>query len=317
MRILFCGDTFASARTLLRERLPAGADDDICLWTDPGVPVGHDSVDVLIPMMFRIDANVMDASRPRLIQQWGSGLEGVDLEAARARGIHVAGVPASGGNAESVAEHALLLMLALLRQLDLAQANVRAGVLGAPLGRMLAGCTVCLCGLGATALALARRLRALDARVLGLTRDPRAAKVAAFHLDGCYPTSDAGAALAQTEILVVCTRLCDETRGLVDARMLAALPRGSYLVNAARGALVDYRALYDALSSGHLAGAGLDVYWQEPIVPSDPLLALPNVIATPHVAGVTEQSFGEIADAVAANIELIRRGDRPLNVANR
>ena len=317
MRILFCGDTFASARALLRARLPADADDEICLWTDPRLPIGHDQVDVLIPMMFRIDANVMDACRPRLIQQWGSGLEGVDLEAARARGIAVAGVPASGSNAESVAEHALLLMLALLRQLPVAESNVRAGVLGEPLGRMLSGCTVCLCGLGATARALARRLRALDARVLGLTRDPRAAKVAAFELDGCYATNDPAGALAQTEILVVCTRLCDATRGLVDARMLTALPRGSYLVNAARGALVDYGALYTALSSGHLAGAGLDVYWQEPIMPSDPLLALPNVIATPHVAGVTQQSYGEIADAVVANIELIRRGDAPLNVVHR
>src|SRR5262249_31787976 len=144
--------------------------------------------DVLIPMMFRIDGTAMDAIRPRLIQQWGSGLEGVDLEAARERGIPVASVPAPGSNADSVAEHAVLLILALLRQLPHAQANVQAGVVGAPLGRMLRGSTICLWGLGATALSLARRLRAWDVRLIGITRDPTATKVTAFSLDACYPS---------------------------------------------------------------------------------------------------------------------------------
>ena len=108
-------------------------------------------------------------------------------------------------------------------------------------------------------------------------------------------------------------RLNHETRGLVDHNVLATLREGAYLVNTARGALVDYRALHTALSNGRLAGAGLDVFWEEPIPTDDPLLALPNVIATPHVAGVTEQSYGEIADAVIANVERLRRGEPLLN----
>ncbi len=98
--------------------------------------------------MFQITGAVMDATRCRLIQQWGSGLEGVDLAAARARGIWVANVPAPGSNADSVAEHTMLLILALLRRLPEAVANVRRGVLGTPPGLMLAGRTVCLYGLG-------------------------------------------------------------------------------------------------------------------------------------------------------------------------
>jgi phosphoglycerate dehydrogenase-like enzyme len=105
------------------------------------------------------------------------------------------------------------------------------------------------------------------------------------------------------------------TRGIIDASVLSALPAGACLVNAARGSLVDYSSLYASLASGHLAGAGLDVYHEEPIAPDDPILKLPNVIATPHIAGVTDRSYGEIADAVASNVERLRRGDALLNRA--
>ena len=291
---------------MIAERLPA---DELDVWRDRNVIPQGNGIDVLVPMMFKIDAPVMDALRPRLIQQVGSGLEGVDLAAARQRQIPVAALPASGSNAESVAEHVLMLMLALLRELPLAQSNVRAQVLGAPQGRMLAGRTVCLWGLGATALSLARRLRALGVTVLGITRDPSASKVAEYGLDGCYSTADRAACLARSDFLIPCVRLNDATRGLIDAAALAALPKGAYFVNAARGPLVDYRALYDALASRRLAGAGLDVFWTEPIAADDPILALPNVIATPHIAGVTDRSYGEIVEAFTANIERFRRGE--------
>ena len=305
MRILFCGDTFPAASQHLKQKL--GRDDEIAICPGDGIREARDRVDVVVPLMCPIDAALMDAGRFRLIQQWGAGLEGVDLAAAAERGIAVANVPATGGNADSVAEHVILLTISLLRNLPEAQASVRAGRLGAPMGRMLAGRTVCLYGLGAIAKALARRLRAFDVRLIGVTRDPQAAKVAEFGLDACFAASERDACLAQTDILVLCARLSQETRGIIDARALEALRPGAYLVNAARGALADYGALYAALASGHLAGAGLDVYWKEPIAPGDPLLALPNVIATPHVAGVTDRSYAEIADAVAANIERFRR----------
>ncbi len=185
----------------------------------------------------------MDASQCRLIHQWGSGLEGVDLAAARERGIWVANVPASGSNADSVAEHCLLLILALLRRLPEALANARSGVLGTPVGLILAGRTVCLYGLGATALSLARRLQPFGVRLLGITRDPEASKVAAFALDRCYASDQRDECLSQTDVLVLCSRLCAETRGMIDARALAALRPGSILVNAARGALIDYRGV--------------------------------------------------------------------------
>jgi len=314
MRILFCGDTFPAARSYLARRLEP-ANDELVVCKEDRIADALDGVNVVIPLMCRIDSSLMDAGSFQLIQQWGAGIEGVDLRAAQQRGIRVANVPATGSNADSVAEHAILLTIALLRNFPAALANVKAGRLGAPLGHMLASRTVCLYGLGATAAAIARRLRAFNVRLIGITRDPSDPKVAEFNLDACYSSNDRNAALAHTDVLILCSRLSDETRGIIDEEALQALRPGAYLVNAARGALIDYGALCSALTSGHLAGAGLDVFWKEPIAPGDPLLGLPNVIATPHVAGVTDRSYEEIADAVAANIERLRRGETPLNCA--
>jgi len=312
MRILFCGDTFPAARIHLKQRLP---DDEVLVAEEAVLSEAVRGADAIIPLMCRIDAALMGAGGFRLIQQWGAGLEGVDLAAAHQRGIHVANVPAAGSNADSVAEHAILLAIALLRDLPSAQANIRSGRLGWPIGNMLASRTVCLYGLGAIGRALAKRLRAFNVRLLGITRDPSAAKVAEFELDAYYSTQDRDTCLAQTDVLILCSKLSEETRGIIDESALRALRPGAYLVNAARGALVDYNALYAALTSGRLAGAGLDVYWKEPIAPNDPLLALPNVIATPHVAGVTDRSYAEIADSVVANLERFRRGEPLLNQA--
>lgn len=312
MRILFCGDCFPSARALLRDRLVS---DDLLVCNGIGLRAALAIADVVIPMMTILDAELIEAGSFRLVQQWGSGLEGVDLDAARRRSVWVANVPASGSNADSVAEHVLMLIFALLRQLPKAQANVRDGVLGAPLGRMLAGRTVCLYGLGATALALARRLRVFGVRLIGITRERVLEKRQEFELDECFSGRERSKALAESDIVVLCVRLGPQTKGLIDAGALEAMPRGALLVNAARGGLIDYRALDNALARGHLGGVGLDVFWTEPIAPDDPLLKFPNVITTPHVAGVTDRSYSEIADAVARNIERLRSGEPPLNRA--
>lgn len=315
MRILFCGSTFPDAPEFLRKRLSGEAHDEILTWSRGELRPLLEEVDVVIPKMQRIDSELMQSGTLRLIQQWGAGLEGIDLDAARARNIWVSNVPASGSNAESVAEHAILLMLSLLRNLPAAQANVRSGILGAPLGKMLQGRTVCLYGLGAIALALAKRLPAFGVRLLGITRDPAAPKVAEFGLERCFAVGEREEAFKQTDILILCVRYSEELRDTIGERELACLPRGAHVINVARGGLLNYRALYFALQTGQIAGAGLDVFWREPIAADDPLLKLPNVIATPHIAAVTCCSFGEIADAVATNIERLRRGEPPLNRA--
>jgi phosphoglycerate dehydrogenase-like enzyme len=315
VRILFCGNTFPDAPDYLREHLDPGAKDEIIVCPDADIVPHLAGVDVVVPKMQRVGAEAIQAGTFRLVQQWGAGLEGVDVEAARRKGVFVANVPAAGGNAESVAEHAMLLTLALLRDLPKAQAHVRAGVLGAPLGKMLAGRTVCLYGLGAIALPLAKRLRAFDANLIGISRQVTAEKIARFHLSQCFSGDEWEKAFALTDVLVLCMRYSEQMRGMIGARELGALRPGAYLINVARGGVVDGEGLYRHLQSGHLAGAGLDVFWQEPLPVDDPILRLPNVIATPHVGGVTEGSFDRIAEVVAENIDRLRRRELVLHRA--
>jgi len=312
MRVLFCAETFPEARKRLVKQ-PSAADYDIVACQRSELASAIRDADVAIPLMSRIDAAMIHSGRLRLIQQWGAGLEGVDLEAARAKGVRVANVPASGNNADSVAELVVMLILALLRDLPKCQASVREGLLGIPIGTMLAGRTVSLYGLGSIARAAASRLRAFNVRLIGITREPRSEKIAEFGLDAIYSIAERDTALAQTDILVVCSKMTPEMRGTIDESVFRAMPPGGFLVNAARGGLIHREAFLAALRGGRLAGAGLDVYWDEPISPDDPLLAFPNVIATPHVAGVTDRSYDEIAMAVAKNLELLRQGQEPLN----
>src|SRR5579871_1703665 len=143
MRVLFCGETFPEARHRLLKQ-PCASNYEIAACHRTELAAAIKNADVAIPLMSRVDAEMIHSGRLRLIQQWGAGLEGVDLEAARCKGVRVANVPASGNNADSVAEHIVMLILALLRKLPECGVNIRNGLLGIPMGAMLAGRTVCL-----------------------------------------------------------------------------------------------------------------------------------------------------------------------------
>ena len=293
---------FPDAPVMLKELLP---EDEIL--------IGHETaeapVDVIVPLMSRIDGPMMDRLQPRLIQQFGVGLEGVDVEAARRRGIEVANVSAADtGNADGVGEIAVLHLLALARRLSEAGEAVAAGRLGEPLGTPLSEARVVVLGLGAVGRAVVTRLTGFGADITGVgSRDEvdLPAETRALALDAYVPTSRLVPALDGADALIVCCTLNEHTRGLVAQRELAALRRGGYLVNVARGPVVSYDALLAALRSGQIGGAGLDVYWDEPIDPADPLLA-ENVSVTPHVGGVTTGSYRRIAAQVVAGIERAR-----------
>jgi phosphoglycerate dehydrogenase-like enzyme len=224
----------------------------------------------------------------------------------------VANVPAAGtGNADGVGEIAVLHLLALARRYHAGREAVRDGRLGEPLGSALAGSRIVILGLGDVGRAVAARLAGFGAELVGVgTRSGAEAAALADELGlaAYLPVDRLTEALSGARALIVCCVLSDGTRGLVGAEALAALADGAHLVNVARGAVVDYGALLDALRGGALAGAGLDVYWEEPIDPADPLLS-ENVTLTPHIGGVTDVSYGRMATHVVANLERLRRGE--------
>lgn len=301
MRIGLVGGGFAAVRGALEKALADAGMADVEI-----VDVANDApvpADVLCPQGGTVDGPLMDATGVRLVQQFGVGLSGVDMDAAAQRGIPVDNVSgAESGNAVAVAEIALLHLLALLRRFEQARANVARELVGAPGGVTLAGRTVGVLGVGDIGVEVIGRLRAFGAVPVGIGRRPRTGSPrAAALLDDAHHTTDLVGAARRCDDLVVCCPLTDATRGIVGAEVLAALGPGGYVVNVARGGVVDKAALLDALRAGRLAGAGLDVTWQEPIDPDDPLLR-EHVAVTPHVGGVTETSYAGIAAGVVAGV---------------
>lgn len=315
MRILFCGDGFTESRRRLIPLVP-GHDVVTCPAGQTLQCLAGAKVDVIVPYVTRIDTPIVRAGTFGLVQQFGVGLDGVDVAAATDAGVWVARVPSAGtGNAESVAEHALLLMLALSRQLPKAQAALSAATIGDPPGIALWRKTACIVGLGDIGSALAARLRACGMRLIAVRRRPEQSGVAALGVERVFGPEGLHEALGQADFVVLSVNYDAASHHLIDGAAFDAMKPGAFLVNVARGGLVDPDALLAALESGRLAGAGLDVFWEEPPEPQHPIFAH-NVIATPHVAGVTDASYDGIAHAVAANIERYATGEAPLFAVN-
>ncbi len=264
------------------------------------------TVDVLWHVLKPCTAELMAAApRLRLIQKIGVGVNTIDLDAARARGIAVCNLP--GTNAPAVAELTLLLMLAALRRLPRFDAATRAGqgwsldpAIQDGLGE-LGGRTVGLVGYGAIPQLLAPVLAALGSQVLYTARAPRADAAGEFR-----PLDDL---LAESDVVSLHVPLTPETENLIDATRLARMKRGAVLINTARGGLVAEAALVAALRSGQLGAAGLDVFAQEPADPANPLFALDTVVLTPHVAWITTGTFDRSLSIAAENVRRIAAGE--------
>lgn len=248
-------------------------------------------------------AAIAGAPRLRLVQKIGVGVNTIDLEACRARGIAVCNLP--GTNAPAVAEMTLLLMLAVLRRLPVFDRTMRQGRWSVEpemqdrLGE-LGGRIVGLVGYGAVPRALAPALAALGCRILYANRTPKPDAIGAFR--------PLPALLAEADVVSLHLPLLPETEQLIDAAALARMKPGAILVNTARGGLVDEAALIEALTSGRLGGAGLDVFAREPAVVNDPLLALENVVVTPHVGWLTTATFDRSLALAAENCRRLRDG---------
>jgi phosphoglycerate dehydrogenase-like enzyme len=313
MKVLFCGNAFPKSLEMLKALLP---DEDICSCAKEQVVKLGLAADVLIPMMHRLEPELIEGTAARLIHQWGVGLEGVDIAAATARGIMVCNVPGdTTANADSTAEHALFLMLALARRIHECFSAFHHGLWGAPLGKALGGSAALIVGLGRVGKALARKLTALGMKVRALRRTVDAETEASLGLLGA-DMSQLCEMASSTDFVISTIALTDQTRGLFNRYLFRAMKPSAFVVNVSRGAVVDTLDLLEALKKGWIAGAGLDVYEQEPLDPDSPLLRLPNVVATPHIAGVTEQSYGGIARILADNILRVKNGKMPMHCVN-
>ena len=314
MRIVLCGTTFPPSRGILAPMLP---EDEVVVAERAALDGVLRTADVVIPMMTRVDAGLVAITSARLIQQWGAGLEGVDVAAASARGIYVANVPSDvTPNAESTAEHALLLMLGAARRLRTCARMFREGVWGAPLGDALLGRRALIAGFGRIGKALARRLVAMGMRVDAIRRTPEKGEAERHGLDRLGTPADLARFASEADFVVCTATATGESRGMIDATVLRAMKRSAIVVNVSRGAVIDEEALVEALRAGTIAAAGLDVFAEEPVRPDHPLLAMEQVLATPHIGGVTTQSYEGIARVVAGNVTAVKEGRAPSYCVN-
>lgn len=267
------------------------------------------TAEVIVSAGSAVDAALIaGGEKVRLIQKWGIGVDKVDLDAARARGIPVA--ITAGASAGPVAEHALALMLAVYRRLPLADRQVRAGIWQpAQLRvtcRQISGKTIGLLGFGNIARMLAHRLRGFDVEIL--YHDVRRADAVTERGFGARHVSF-DALLERSDILSLHLPLTEESRAIMNAATFARMRQGAVLINTARGGLVDEAALLEALVGGRLAGAGLDTFATEPLPADHQLLALDQVVVTPHSAGSVFDNIPNIAGHVLDNIARLARGE--------
>ncbi len=265
--------------------------------------------DVLVVSGLWRNALLARAPRLRFIQSISAGVEQFDRAALAAHGVRLAS--AQGANSHAVAEHALALMLALARRLPEARDNQKRrywrGMIAEP-GRReaeLGGTTLLIVGLGRIGGRLAQLAKALGMHVIGVRRT---AAGKAESADEVHPIGALPALLPRADTVVLTCPLTPETTHLVDAAALARMKPSAFLVNCARGRVVDEAALIAALRRGHIAAAALDVTEEEPLAEESPLWEMPNVLITPHTAGETGRYEENVLDLLLENLDRLWRG---------
>jgi D-3-phosphoglycerate dehydrogenase / 2-oxoglutarate reductase len=258
--------------------------------------VGNDTVD---------EAVLAAGDRLRLVHMHGTGLDGIAVRAASAHGILVANAP--GANRNAVAELTVALMLVAARQVDQHLEVVRAGGWERRAGREVSGKTVGVLGLGNIGRRIVELLAGFSVQVVAYEPRPDPAWAAAH---GVRLAAAPEEVFASADFLVLALPLSDQTRNLVDARRLGLMKPEAFLVNTARGGLVDEQALAAAVRGGRLAGAALDAFSQEPL-PADSVLRIPGIVLTPHLAATSVETAATVSNIVARNVvDVLVHGDR-------
>lgn len=283
--------------------------------SNPKEYLGHlaEAEALIVRSAVKVTREVLEkAPRLRVIGRAGVGVDNVDLAAATAAGVLVMNTP--GGNAVSVAEHTFALMLAMARSIPQANASMHAGKWEKKkfMGNELRGKTLGVLGLGSIGREVVRRARAFEMRVLAT--DPYINPDTASDLG--VELVDAPRLYAESDYLTLHVALTPETRGMLNREAFARMKPGVRLVNCARGELIDQDALCEALREGRVAGAALDVFQVEPPPPDSPLLQFDSVIATPHIAGSTEEAQEIVGVRIAEQILEYLRSGVAINAVN-
>jgi len=310
-RILVTPTSFGRMDPRLRRRLEEQCGEVI--YNETGKLLAASQVKELLPgvdgYIAGVDAITSEAlqaaDRLKVIARYGVGVDKVDLDAARRRGIVVTNTP--GANSASVAELTIGLMLSLLRNIPNATAATRAASWPRMNGLAIRKKTVGVIGLGAVGRCVAERLAPFECTLLGF--DPYAAK-STEESTGITMTSLENL-LARSDVVTLHVPSTVETRGIANDRFFDAMKKGAYLVNTARGELIEEAALLRAIDTGRLAGAALDVFEQEPLPAESPLLRSEKIIATPHMAAHTDDAVTEMAEIATADCLAVLRGEKP------
>ena len=248
------------------------------------------------------------------IQTASTGYESVDMDAASGRGIWVSFAPSDvTGNAASVAEFAVMLLLAASRRVGAFLKAEKDRSIHPPLIHpVLSGKTVCVVGLGDVGEEVVKRLRPFDVKIVATDEHPEKAPEGIT----AYAPDKLREIVATADYVVLCVRASPANENLVDAAMLQAMKRGTILVNIARGTLVDEAALIEAVEGGQIAAAGLDVVRDEPLQPENPLLGFPQIVVTPHLAGFTDLMLEGTAAYISKVVDEVASGKKPGSVLN-
>jgi len=275
-------------------------------------------IDGLVPLLSDpIDAEVFDAApKLKIVAQMAVGFDNIDIKEATRRGIYVTNTPEV--LTETTADFAWALLMAIARRVVEADKYVRTGqwkVSWHPsmlLGRDVHGAALGIVGAGRIGAALARRAKGFDMKVLYYDVVPRPD----LEKDLGAKRVDLDTLFRESDFVSVHVPLMKETYHLVDARKLGLMKKTAYLINNSRGPTVDEKALYDALKEERIAGAGLDVFEQEPTPTSNPLLRLENVVVAPHISSASHETRSKMAEMAADNAIAFFEGRKPPNLVN-
>ena len=250
------------------------------------------------------------ADRLKIVARTGAGYDRIDLVAATNRGIWVTNTP--GATSPAVAEHTVCLILCLLRSIPRQAQDMKRGKWVEFRGRELGSLTLGIVGTGSIGQAVIKRARAFGTRVLGYDIRPDHGFASEYQVK-YLPLDEL---LSQSDIVSIHVSLDETTRGLIDERALGLMKKSAYLVNTSRGAVVDRSALLKALQTKEIAGAALDAHHTTPCPPDDSLVALDNVLATPHSAYNTEEAIARMSITVAKDVIAVLHGRAPAHPVN-